>query len=279
MKKTKLITCLIAVMLCIAAFSMSFAYYASDENGIATPPEYIDSITVSKEDVKLDENNITVSSDIDSFFESILSVFGNSDALTPIGNMTLIDDILQDESTVNVERIENEQKSKQFITVQTKNGNYFYIIIDRSGENENVYFLNLVDESDLLALLTDDEAEDIVVDCTCKDKCVVGSINTSCEVCRINLSDCIGKETIIEPEHVVDEQEKKEPTSKPESNNSMIVIVLVIVIAAGGAVYWFKFRSKPEKNTGNDDLDDYDFGQDEEDKIDDTELMEETEEI
>ena len=59
--------------------------------------------------------------------------------LTPNGNMTLVDDYVIGDT--------------QYITVQTKTGNYFYIIIDRSGETENVHFLNKVDEADLLPLL------------------------------------------------------------------------------------------------------------------------------
>ena len=63
-------------------------------------------------------------------------------SLTPDGNMTLVDDYVIGDT--------------QYITVQTKNGNYFYIIIDRSGETENVHFLNKVDEADLLPLLDEE---------------------------------------------------------------------------------------------------------------------------
>lgn len=62
-----------------------------------------------------------------------------SPSLTPNGNMTLVDDYVIGDT--------------QYITVQTKSGNYFYIIIDRSGETENVHFLNKIDEADLLPLL------------------------------------------------------------------------------------------------------------------------------
>ena len=62
--------------------------------------------------------------------------------LTPEGNLTLVDDIESASSS-----------DKQFITVVTKSGNYFFIIIDRAAETENVYFLNKVDEADLLSIL------------------------------------------------------------------------------------------------------------------------------
>ena len=63
--------------------------------------------------------------------------------------------------------------NKQFITIQTKNGNTFFIVIDYDApinedeEQYQTYFLNMVDESDLLALLDDDTAAALTT-CNCK---------------------------------------------------------------------------------------------------------------
>ncbi|MBQ8186360.1 MAG: DUF4366 domain-containing protein, partial [Clostridia bacterium] len=220
----------------MAAFALSVSadgYYSSDESGNTTPPDYIGSITIDTEGIGIETDSavtdIEDEVDLDSFFDDLFNVFGGTDALTPVGNMTLIDDILQDESTTNVQRLENEQKSKQFITVQTKNGNYFYIIIDRSGDTENVYFLNLVDEADLFALLEDSEpvSEETAPEpvCICEEKCITGDINTDCEICAVKMKNCTGKEVV---------QTVPDPEPQPQKNNSGALLIVLLLALGGG---------------------------------------------
>lgn len=73
-----------------------------------------------------------------------------SEALTPDGNMTLVD------STAS------SSGSKQFLTLTSRDGNFYYLIIDHDKDgNENVHFLNQVDERDLLGLMDEKEAKEI----------------------------------------------------------------------------------------------------------------------
>lgn len=284
--KTRLCAMMLAVLCCVMALSVSaFAaspdgegYYASNENGEETPPDAINQISISTENVPTPTGSggePGISWDVDAveledaedFLSGFLSMFGGT-SLTPHGNMTLVDDILQDESYY----VQDEKvvKDKQFITVESKNGNYFYIIIDRSGDTENVYFLNLVDEADLLALMENGEKDTSAPTCTCKDHCEPGEVNTDCPVCKTNMSECMGKQAVktdAEKDKQTDVDKDTDTQSEPaekKSSSGLLALVLILILA-GGALYWFKFRKKKPDTKGSSDLDDYDFGEEDED--------------
>ena len=165
----------------------------------------------------------------------------DSPALTPEGNAALVDDF---------------GGNKQLITVTTKSGNYFYILIDRANEDKetSVHFLNQVDDADLLALL-DEEPQETEV-CTCTVKCDVGDVNENCPLCEKSLRSCTAPEAV--------KTDTETPQEKPKSNMGSLMILLVLALAGGGAaLYYFKFRKPKADTTGHDDLDEYDFGEDE----------------
>lgn len=228
---------------------------------------------------KAEQNSEIDSALLSMIMQFMMSGFDGKDAdnsFTPTGNMTLIDDFFQ----IEAEATENSpQRDKQFITLESKNGNIFYLVIDRNGDQENVYFMNLVDEADLMALIEENENGTQAPVCSCTDKCAVGAIKTDCEICRTNMSECVGKEPVVETEPT--ESIEDEPAEEP-SVNFMPVLILLIAGASGGAFYWFKIRKPKDKTAGNSDLDDYDFGQDDDDydeetELDDADLMAEAE--
>lgn len=144
----------------------------------------------------------------------------------------------------------DEHTNKQFITVQTSGGATFYLVIDydkpvdEAGEQYETYFLNMVDEADLLAAV---EAAGVELPaCTCSEKCAAGAINTACPVCSVNMADCAGKE----PEPPATEEPAPE---EPETggNPGMLLAVLAVAVIGGGAAFYFKvIRPKQQKAAG-----------------------------
>ena len=169
--------------------------------------------------------------------------------LTPDGNATLVDDF---------------GGNKQLITVTTKNGNYFYILIDRDDEGENtVHFLNQVDEADLMALMEDgNTATEPPAVCNCTEKCEAGKVNVSCPVCSTSMTACKG---------IAAEPETEEPTEQPEKKTGTggLLLFLIVAIAGGGAFYYFKFMKPKQDVKGGTDLDDFDLDDYDEDEPED----------
>jgi hypothetical protein len=150
--------------------------------------------------------------------------------LTPEGNLTLIDDIA-------------DADGKQFLTVMTRAGNYFYIIIDRDGDKQNVHFLNMVDEADLLNLIGKIEAVPLTE--TSAEPVITTPVPVV-ELVPVEPEEMPIVEPIVEPE----------PDEKPSESGVNIggVLVLVLIAAAiGGGAWWF-FRIRKPKTQGRTDI-------------------------
>ena len=188
--------------------------------------------------------------------EPVEEVTGGIDpqALTPEGNLTLVDDIGGEAAG-----------EKQFLTVVTKSGRYFYIIIDHAKDGENtVHFLNQVDEADLLALMDQETKDTLSEVCTCTEQCSVGEVNPSCAVCTMDLSRCLGQPQEVET--VTNTEAAAENTKTDVPQGLWMLAVLGVVLLAGIGVGYF-LVIKPKKNAKTlPSLDDYELEDEMEDK-------------
>lgn len=206
-KKVRFLITLLAVMLCMTAFS-SVAYAGGGPETEPTPaPTMTPSPTPTIEPG------------------------------TPFG---------EDGNLVTRDLLYDKHTNKQFISVETRNGKIFYIVIDYDKpideelEQYHTYFLNMVDERDLLDII---EEEDL------PDKSA----------------------PIVTPEpSPAPSPSPAAPETEPQNNTGGIVAVLLIVaVIAAGVFFFFKFRN-PKSVKGKSDLDDYDFGEDEDEDEPDT---------
>ena len=163
----------------------------------------------------------------------------------------------------------HEETNKQFITVETRSGEVFYIIIDydaptdENNEQFHTYFLNKVDDADLQALLEDGT----VVTCSCVNRCKAGAVNTTCKICAKNMTECAG--TFVEPEPEPTTP-PTEPTEEPDEGvnpMAVVAVVLLMILLVAMGYFFIKERFPHTKPSGNTDLDDYDYGmEDDEDE-------------
>ena len=146
-------------------------------------------------------------------------------AFTNEGNMALVDNLFA------------KNTNKQFITVESKNGQLFYIVIDYDAvQNEEtdsyaVHFLNMVDEADLMALLEelDIEIPDKTPEPTPTPKPTV--------------------EVVPEPD-------------EPDGMNGSVLLIVFALLVAGVVLYYFNVIKKKPKQKVPSYTDEYDMDDD-----------------
>ena len=109
----------------------------------------------------------------------------------------------------------------------------------------------------LLALMEDGEAQEAPAVCICTEKCQAGAVNTSCEVCAVNMAECAGADPEPEPE--------PEPEEEKSGGMGALALVLVLLVLGGGEAFaYIKFIRPKQAAKASADPDDYDFADEEE---------------
>ena len=139
----------------------------------------------------------------------------------------------EDGNLVTRDLLYDKATNKQFITVQTRKGETYYLVIDydkpldKDGEQYETYFLNLVDDRDLFGVVSKDEQPTPEPTATPTPKPTA---------------------------------EPKPETEKATDSTAMMALVLLVVLIAGGAAAFVvlgkKRDAQPRYNTELDDDDD-----------------------
>ncbi len=137
--------------------------------------------------------------------------------------------------------------------------------VNEGEEQYKTYFLSQVDEAELSALLEQGEP----AACYCTEKCYGGAVNMGCPLCAVNMAEWVGKEPEPQPEPEPEPSPEPEPTpaaspepEKKDNTGGLLAVLLVVAAAGGGAFYVWKRKKKKPDAKGSTDLDDYDYGDD-----------------
>ena len=203
MKIKKLGALLVSAALCAGMAAPAFAF-----EGEAAPVEQPVLPEVVEEDV------VTVTDE-------------TSGALTPEGNLTLVDDYHTNYS---------DGSGQQFITLVSKSGATFYLVIDRNAKGQQtVHFMNLVDEADLLALMEEDAADAYTAEKEAAAQAEQDKLKAAEEAAASG-----------------EEQPKENKVTKIASG--FLGVVVLIALAAGGIFYAFE-KQKQKKQAEKEALD------------------------
>ena len=213
MKIKKLGALLVSAALCAGMAAPAFAF-----EGEASPVEQPVLPEVVEEDV------VTITDE-------------TSGALTPEGNLTLVDDYHTDYS---------DGSGQQFITLVSKSGATFYLVIDRNAKGQQtVHFMNLVDEADLLALMEEEAADAYTAEKEAAAKAEQDKLKAEEEA----------KKAAEEAEKAADAPKENKVTKYAAG---FLGVVALIALVAGGGAYFFiqqKNKKQAEKEAIDPDAD------------------------
>ena len=199
----KVCALVLSVALCAGMAAPAFAYGGEPVEEVEQP---VLTSTTDEEDV------VTVTDE-------------ETGALTPEGNLTLVDDYHTNYS---------DGSGQQFITLVSKSGATFYLVIDRNAKGQQtVHFMNLADEADLLALMEEEAADAYTAE---------KEAAAQAELDRLKAEE--------EAKKVAEEAATAEPPKENKVTKyagAFLGVVALISLAAGGGFYFYRQQMQKKK--------------------------------
>ena len=194
------------------------------------------------------------------------TVSGNSLSEQKKKAMAEADAAEKEESGDKEKEKEQTGQGKEFYTIQTASDKVFYLIIDRDGEEEMVYFLTEITENDLLNV-TSDNSETLPKNSAALESAIPteegalpnnnGELPEDTEQAEENPE---GEEDTENPEETegTEEPEPEEKAKEPNPIISYILMGALVITFIGGAYYFKVVRKKKEDFIEDEDEDEED---------------------
>lgn len=162
------------------------------------------------------------------------------------------------------------EQGKEFYTIQTASEKVFYLVIDRDGDEEKVYFLTEVSENDLLNT-TSDNSETLPKNSAALESAIpvkdaaLDNNNTDAKGNKKQDAETVEENT----EDTTEEGSEPETTEQKQDGSGFSYLIMGIAAAAViGVVYVIKAKKKKENFIDDDEdelEDDYEEDYDDED--------------
>ena len=241
--KTRMISAVMAAFMLAAAsvggITASATERVSDEEGTAETTETTVSEPADESSDDMEKFREVMSELAEAETTDVVPDYDGDPYYDTDGNATLI----------KSEQIIYNTEEMQFIAVTTKDGHVFYVLINYTAGNgeDNVYFLNKVDDYDLYALLYAGDEDDDEKDKITPEQAAQAAERANGRVQSGNSADADYTEDTAE-----DGEETSEPKAQvkpvPMNKNSMILVFGMLALIGVGAAGFFLMK---KKNGGN----------------------------
>lgn len=143
--------------------------------------------------------------------------------------------------------------TKQFLTIRTKNGNTFFMVLDRSNHTENVYMLSMIDENDLAEFVEDaqDQPKTGIPSVVLPQKDTAATVPGQ--------TDELKRTDELEQTDKLEQKKTGQEKDKTEGMNMSMILVFIVILMGGIGVFYYLKVLRPKRAEEDAEVENLEF--------------------